>query len=302
MSRSDRLGRGLSALLGEYAGGTPTAVGDPAPPGKLPVRAIAPNPFQPRRDFRADDLAGLAASIEVNGLIQAIVVRRSASGRTFELVAGERRLRAVKQLGWSDIPAQIRDVDDQELLVHALVENIQREDLGPLEEAKGYELLRDRFGFSQRRIADAVGKSRSTVANMLRLLSLPPSVRRLLEEGRLSMGHGRAILAVEDPVRAAELAREAVAGGWSVRKTERRIREARESGRETVTPQNGEEPKADPAVGVLEEAMGGHLGARVAIRWKGKGTGAIRIAFNGARELERLFAAVTGREASELVG
>ena len=220
MNRTDRLGRGLSALLGEYAGGSPVAAGDPTPPAKLPVRAIAPNPFQPRRDFQEADLAELAASIEANGLIQAIVVRRSASGRTFELVAGERRLRAVKQLGWRDIPAQIRDVDDRALLVHALVENIQREDLGPMEEAQGYGTLRDKFGFSQRSIADAVGKSRSTVANVLRLLTLPASVRRLLEEGRLSMGHGRAILAVEDPVKAAELAREAVAGGWSVRKTD----------------------------------------------------------------------------------
>jgi len=296
------LGRGLSALLGEYAGGSPVAAGDPTPPAKLPVRAIAPNPFQPRRDFQEADLAELAASIEANGLIQAIVVRRSASGRTFELVAGERRLRAVKQLGWRDIPAQIRDVDDRALLVHALVENIQREDLGPMEEAQGYGTLRDKFGFSQRSIADAVGKSRSTVANVLRLLTLPASVRRLLEEGRLSMGHGRAILAVEDPVKAAELAREAVAGGWSVRKTERMVREARKGARQADARQTGEDPGTDPAVGVLEEALGGHLGARVAIRWKGRGPGAIRIAFSGARELERLFAAVTGREASEVVG
>ena len=302
MSRSDRLGRGLSALLGEYAGGTPVAVGDPTAPAKLPLRAIAPNPFQPRKDFQATDLTELAASIKVNGLLQAIVVRRSATGRTFELVAGERRLRAVKQLGWRDIPAQIRDVDDQTLLVHALVENIQREDLGPMEEAKGYGVLRDNFGFSQQRIADAVGKSRSTVANMLRLLTLPPSVRRLLEEGKLSMGHGRAILAVEDPVRAAELAREAVAGRWSVRKTERVIREAQKTSRQAGAPQAAEDAKADPAIGVLEEALGGHLGARVAIQWNGKGTGAIRIVFNGARQLERLFAAVTGQEASEIVG
>lgn len=281
------------------------AAGDPTPPAKLPVRAIAPNPFQPRRDFQEADLAELAASIEANGLIQAIVVRRSASGRTFELVAGERRLRAVKQLGWRDIPAQIRDVDDRALLVHALVENIQREDLGPMEEAQGYGTLRDKFGFSQQSIADAVGKSRSTVANVLRLLTLPASVRRLLEEGRLSMGHGRAILAVEDPVKAAELAREAIAGSWSVRKTERMVREARKGrkgARQADTRQTGEDPATDPAVGVLEEALGGHLGVRVAIRWKGRGPGAIRIAFGGARELERLFAAVTGREASEIVG
>lgn len=292
----------MSALLGEYAGGPPVAAGDPTPPAELPVRAIAPNPFQPRRDFQAADLAELAASIEANGLLQAIVVRRSATRRTFELVAGERRLRAVKKLGWKDIPAQIRDVDDQTLLVHALVENIQREDLGPLEEARGYETLRETFGFSQQKIAAAVGKSRSTVANMLRLLALPPSVRRLLEEGKLSMGHGRAILAVEDPVRAAELARAAVAERWSVRKTERMVRKGRGETGEAAVSRTGEDGKADPAIGILEEAIGGHLGARVAIQWKGKGAGSIRIAFNGPRELERLFAAVTGQEASEVVG
>ena len=302
MSPSDRLGRGLSALLGEYAGGASVAGDDTAPPTKLPVRAIAPNPFQPRREFQAADLSELAASIEVNGLLQAIVVRRSVTGRTFELVAGERRLRAVKQLGWGDIPAQIRDVDDHTLLVLALVENIQREDLAPLEEARGYEILRETFGFSQQRIADAVGKSRPTVANMLRLLTLPASVRRLLEEGKLSMGHGRAILAVDDPVSAAELAREAVAGRWSVRETERRIRESQEASSETARARKAEGRETDPAVGVLEEALGGHLEARVAIQWKGKGAGSIRIAFSGARELERLFAAVTGREASEIVG
>jgi len=302
MSPNARRGRGLTALLGEYAGGAAVAGDDLPQPAKLPVRAIAPNPFQPRRDFRTADLAELAASIEANGLLQAIVVRRSATGRTFELVAGERRLRAARQLGWVDIPAQIREVDDRTLLVLALVENIQREDLGPLEEARGYEALRDKFGLSQRRIAAAVGKSRPTVANMLRLLTLPPSVRRLLEEGKLSMGHGRAILAVEDPVTSAELAREAVAGRWSVRETERKVREAQERG--PATPDTGK-PAAqgtDPAIGALEEALGGHLGARVAIQWRGKGAGVVRIAFNGARGLERLFAAVTGQEASEIVG
>ena len=302
MSANDRLGRGLSALLGEYAGGASVASEDPPPPTKLPVRAIAPNPFQPRRDFQAADLAELAASIEANGLLQAILVRRSATGRTFELVAGERRLRAVKQLGWVDIPARVREVDDETLLVLALVENIQREDLGPLEEAMGYETLRDNFGFTQRRIAAAVGKSRPTVANMLRLLTLPPSVRRFLEEGKLSMGHGRAILAVGDPVGAAELAREAVAGRWSVRETEERIREAAKAASPASVPEKPEEPETDPVVGILEEALGGHLGARVAIQWNGKGTGAIRIVFSGARELERLFAAVTGQEAAEIVG
>ena len=302
MSRPDRLGRGLSALLGEYAG-EPLAEGADNPaPTKLPVRTIASNPFQPRRSFAAVELEELATSIKVNGLLQAIVVRRSVTGRTFELVAGERRLRAVKHLGWREIPAQIRDVDDQTLLVLALVENLQRQDLGPLEEAQGYASLRDTFGYSQQQIADSVGKSRPTVANMLRLLTLPPSVRRLMEEGDLSMGHGRAILAVDDPVKAADLAREAVAKGWSVRETEKRIREL-QSGDSAASDQEADATAArDPAIDVLEETLGAHLGARVAIRWKGKGTGAIRIGFRGVRDLERVFEAVTGKEAAEIVG
>ncbi|MYA64221.1 MAG: ParB/RepB/Spo0J family partition protein [Gemmatimonadetes bacterium] len=302
MSRNDRLGRGLSALLGEYAGEPLGSGVESAAPMKLPVRTIAPNPFQPRTSFVAVELEELAASIKANGLLQAIVVRRSVTGRTFELVAGERRLRAVKQLGWREIPAQIRDVDDQTLLVLALVENLQRQDLGPLEEAKGYESLRDTFGYSQRQIGEAVGKSRSTVANMLRLLTLPPSVRRLVEEGDLSMGHGRAILGVDDPVKAADLARQAVANDWSVRETERRIRELQPGDVKPTDPDPANTSERDPAIDVLEESLGAHLGARVAIQWKGKGTGAIRIAFRGVRDLERVFEAVTGTEAAEVVG
>ena len=302
MSANDRLGRGLSALLGEYAGDPLASGADSPAPTKLPVRTIAPNPFQPRSSFVAAELEELAASIKVNGLLQAIVVRRSVTGRTFELVAGERRLRAVRQLGWREIPAQIRDVDDQTLLVLALVENLQRQDLGPLEEAKGYESLRDTFGYSQRRIAEAVGKSRSTVANMLRLLALPPSVRRLVEEGELSMGHGRAILAVDDPIKAADLARQAVSNDWSVRETERRIRELRSGDATPADPEDAAAKPRDPAIDVLEETLGAHLSARVAIQWKGKGTGAIRITFRGVRELERVFEAVTGKEAAEVVG
>ncbi len=301
MNRTDRLGRGLGALLGEYAGDPLAEQADHPTPTELPVRTIAPNPFQPRRSFAAAELEELAASIRVNGLLQAIVVRKSATGRTFELVAGERRLRAVQQLGWSEIPAQVRDVDDETLLVLALVENLQRQDLGPLEEAEGYASLREAFGYSQQQIADAVGKSRPTVANMLRLLTLPPSVRRLMEEGDLTMGHGRAILAVDDSVKAADLAREAVAKGWSVRETERRIRELQAGASAPADQESAVAPARDPAIDVLEETLGAHLGARVAIQWKGKGGGAIRIAFRGVRDLERVFEAVTGKEAAEVV-
>ena len=303
MSGRDRLGRGLEALLGDYIqeGGVPRR-GEAAGATKIAVRAISPNPFQPRRAFRMEELTELAASIRTNGLLQPIVVRISASRRSYELVAGERRLRAAKQLGWTDIPAQVRDVDDRSLLVLALVENLQREELGPLEECHGYEQLRDQFGYTQQEIADAVGKSRSTVANMMRLAALPASVRRFMEEGALSMGHGRAILPLEDAIKAADLAREAVAGDWSVRETEKRVRDLLKRGTPDEDPSPDDTPKSDPAVGVLEEALGDHLGTRVMIHWKGQGKGAIRITFQGDRDLERVFAAVTGREAAEVVG
>lgn len=299
MSNGDRLGRGLGALLGDYMQKTDEPSADAPASTTLPVRAIGPNPFQPRRTFNADELGQLAVSIRVNGLLQPILVRTTASGRSYELVAGERRLRACKQLGWQDIPAQVREVDDRTLLVLALVENIQREELGPMEEAEGYQALRDNFGYTQQEIADAIGKSRSAVANMLRLRSLPPSVRRLVEDGSLSMGHGRAILGLEDPRQAADVAREAVLAGWSVRETEKRVRSIAD-GKPTTRKPLG--PKVlDPAVGALEVALGDHLGTRVSIRWKGEGRGTVQVSFQGARDLERVFAAVTGRDAAALL-
>ena len=301
MSGRDRLGRGLGALLGEYMHEGVAPQPENSGPTEVAVRGIAANPFQPRRSFKAEELTELAASIKANGLLQPILVRRTVSGRSYELVAGERRLRAVRQLGWVNIPAQVRDVDDRTLLVLALVENIQREELGPLEESQGYHLLREKFGYTQQEIAEAVGKSRSTVANMMRLATLPPSVRRLMDEGALSMGHGRAILAVEDPLRAADLAREAAAGDWSVRETEKRVRDLLRTAEPANNPETDGPAQPDPAVGVLEAALVDHLGTRVRIQWKGKGTGAIRIAFRGTRDLERVFEAVTGREAAEVV-
>ncbi len=298
MSRNDRLGRGLGALLGEYMETEEVAGDDVASPAGIPVRTIAPNPFQPRRKFAPDDLAELALSIRANGLLQPILVRRSVSGRNYELVAGERRLRAVKQLGWTEIPALVRKVEDRTLLVLALVENLQREELGPLEEAEGYQMLREKFGYTQQEIADVVGKSRSAVANMLRLRALPPSVKRLVGEGDLTMGHGRAILAVDDPLKAADLAREAVTGGWSVRETEKKVSELSKG-----PPPEPKKPlqEPDPAVGALAVALADHLGARVSIQWKGRGRGTIRVVFQGARDLERVFAAMTGKEAEAVV-
>jgi ParB family chromosome partitioning protein len=266
------------------------------------VRSIIPNPYQPRREFKPEDLAELEASIRENGLLQPLVVRPSpgSSGR-FELVAGERRFRCVKRLGWEEVSAVVRDVEDKTLLVLALVENIQRSALNPLEEAEGYRALADEFDLSQEQIAQAVGKSRPAVANMLRLLRLPPSVRKLLGEGSLSTGHARALLALESDVRAGELARKAVADGWSVREMERRVRsEAAKASDTTTSGAAGSGPR-DPVVLALEDALRHALGSRVSVRERKKGGGSVEIPFADAEEFERLFKLLTGEAPSSVL-
>jgi ParB family chromosome partitioning protein len=192
-------------------------------------------------------------------------------------------------------------MDDETLLVLALVENLQRAQLNALEEAEGYQSLADRFGMTQEEIAQAVGKNRSTVANMLRLLKLPPSIRKRVRGGELSMGHARALLAVDDAVKAADLARRAVAEGWSVREVERRVKSAAGT---AGTPSSSTRRRRDPLVSALEEALRERLATRVSIRGGGRGTGkgVIEIPFHDAEDFERLFALVAGVEASEVVG
>ena len=293
--RKGRLGRGLEVLLGDYLEEEP----EPGAARNLRVDTIQRNPFQPRRDFPPEELDELARSIQENGLLQPLLVRPSgdeARGR-YELVAGERRLRAVTQLGWTDISVVVREVDDRTLLVLALVENLQREALGPLEEAEGYRVLAEDFGLTQVEIAESVGKERSTVANTLRLLKLPPSVRKLLEKGRLSVGHARALLAVQDPVRAGELARRATKRGWSVRQIEDRIRTA--EGRKA--PRTGKRGQKDPVVRALEEEIRATLGTRATVRIGKDGKGVIEIPYHSSEDFERLFQLIVGREASDVV-
>lgn len=295
--RKDRLGRGLGALLGEF-------LDEQGPPASaelrpLPLDRIEPNPFQPRKDFSPEELEDLARSIKENGLLQPLVVRPTPrGGTTWQLVAGERRLRAVAQLGWSEVPAWVREVDDQTLLVLALVENLQREALGPLEEAEGYQVLSESFGLTQGEIADAVGKDRSTVANTLRLLNLPPSVRKLVETGDLSAGHARALLAVNDPARLGAMARRASQEGWSVREMERRVRSTQQGGE--VAGKAKRRPR-DPVLRALEEELRAVLSTRVVLRRSRKGTGVIEVPFMDAEDFERIFVLLTGREASEVV-
>ncbi len=292
--KKDRLGRGLGALLGDYFEEAP-ARGEVQ---TVLVNSILPNPFQPRRDFDDSELGELAKSIDRNGLLQPLVVRPAPkSPQRYEMVAGERRLRALRDLGWKEVPVIVREADDETLLVLALVENLQREALGPLEEAEGYRVLSEGFGLTQQEIATAVGRDRSTVANVLRLLKLPPSVRRLVEEGSLSMGHARALLALEDPVMAGEMARRAVSSGWSVREVERQV--ASSSGRRKAKRRKS---GGDAMTRALEEELSQSLGTRVRIRAVKDGRGIIEVSFLGPEDFERVFALMSGKEATEVVG
>lgn len=296
-AKKERLGRGLSALLGEY-------MNEEGPKGEggevrnLPLDRIRPNPFQPRKEFQPEDLEELADSIRENGLLQPLMVR-PAPGREdhWELVAGERRYRAVSLLGWQEVQALVREVDDQTLLVLALVENLQREALGPLEEAEGYQVLSDSFGLTQGEIARAVGKDRSTVTNTLRLLQLPPSVRRLVAQGDLSAGHARPLLGLDDPVKAGNLARRASSEGWSVRQVEEEARKGKGEGKK----KSKASASRDPLIEALEEALREALGTRVVLKQGRKGKGVVEVPFLSSEDFERIFLLLTGREASEVV-
>ena len=299
MTRRDRLGKGLGALLGEYLGDQ-SGAGPPARP--LPVGSIVPNPFQPRREFSEEELADLAASMKENGLLQPILVRPAPGSPPggpprWELVAGERRWRAAMRLGWRDINATVRDVDDRTLLVLALVENLQRSELSPLDEAEGFRRLAEEFALSQQEIADMVGRDRSTVANTLRLLQLPPSVRKLVGEGRLSAGHARALLGLGSERRIAELAREAAEKGWSVREVEAQVQRTAQRRRGRPA---GERTR-NPAELQLEEELQRLFGTAVRIRRARGMNGKIEIPFFGAEDFERVFEMLVGRNATEVV-
>jgi ParB family chromosome partitioning protein len=288
-----RLGRGLEALLSTSAGRG--AEGDTQPRlQQVPVAQIRPNPYQPRKEFRPEELADLEASLRVSGLLQPITLRRPAVGTGFELIAGERRLRAATRLGWTEIPAIVREIDDRTLLTLALVENLQRADLNPLEEAEGYRRLMDEFGLTQQQVADAVGKDRSTVANLLRVLALPASVRRMLADGELTMGHARALLALDGEAAMAELAREVTARGLSVRDVEQRVRDrgGKERGERG---KRGAAPDRRPAeVRRMEDELRRYFQTDVQLTVTGEARGAITIQFFSADDLERVMDLMLG--------
>jgi ParB family chromosome partitioning protein len=293
MSEAKRLGRGLEALLGPISRDQAAAQGALR---ELPVGSIKPNPFQPRREFDPAALDELASSIEASGLLQPIVVRSGKSG--YELIAGERRWRAVQKLGWSKVPAVVKDVDDQALLTLALIENLQRDDLSPVDEARGYQRLIEEFQLAQGEVARLVGRNRSTVANSLRLLQLPADVQSLLQDKSLSEGHGRALLGLADPKEISRVASQVVQHGWSVRETEALIRGEGPSV-ETVKPKLRRTRNPVRTVHAeqrqVEDTLRKHLGTDVRVTAKRKGRGTIAISYYSNDDLARVLELILGR-------
>jgi ParB family chromosome partitioning protein len=274
------LGRGLAALFGEAGTRLPGEFGGAQPSGAqtVPIEAIRPSALQPRRYFAEAELAGLAQSIREKGIVQPLLVRPVAEGAAdFELVAGERRWRAAQLVGLHEVPVIIRQLGDSEAFEIALVENLQREDLSPLEEAEAYSRLTREFGRGQAGIAETVGKSRSHVANTLRLLTLPAAVRRSLEEGELSAGHARALLGAPDP---AALALEVVRRGLNVRATEQLVRR-----RAARPPPPRRDRDADTLA--LEGELATALGLRVTLTPKRRG-GSLTVHYTSLDQLDRV--------------
>jgi len=298
MEKPRRLGRGLEALIPGASvsiapGPTTTASTEFQ---RLPVGSIRANPYQPRREFDEAELADLQASLKSSGLLQPITVRRAEDG--YELISGERRLRAATRLGWNDIPAIIREVDDRTLLTLALVENLQRADLNAVEEARGYRRLSEDFGYTHSQIAEAIGKDRTSVTSLLRILQLPATVLDLIEKGSLSAGHARALVSLDDARRAFALANEAVARGLSVRELERRVREIQEPAPRKLPQSRSAAPTApgSPVLRRMEDELRRRLQTDVKVRLTGPEQGSIEVAFYSADDLERVLDLVLGPE------
>jgi ParB family chromosome partitioning protein len=279
------LGRGLSALMADVGAPNERALEAPArkPEARLPIEQLEPNPDQPRRDFPTDALQELAASIREKGIIQPLIVRKNPrKPESYEIVAGERRWRAAQMAQLHDVPVLIRDFSDSEVLEIAIIENIQRADLNPVEEAMGYRQLMERFGHTQEKLAEALSKSRSHIANAIRLLQLPDEVLGWLREGRLTAGHARALITTDNPV---ALARQVMAGGLSVRDTEKlAARPAKAQGPARPVAR----PNKDADTRVLEQDLSANLGMKVVIDHKGHDGGALIITYKTLEQLDEL--------------
>lgn len=297
-SKRKGLGKGLDALLSAGLGVTAPAPEMPITPGEadqkieykdgklahLPVELIQRGKYQPRRDMHPEALEELAESIKVQGVMQPIVVRAIGEGR-YEIIAGERRWRATQLAGLDKIPAVIRDVPDEAAIAMALIENIQRENLNPIEEAVALKRLQDEFELTHAEVAQAVGKSRTTITNLLRLIALSEEVKTLLEHGDLEMGHARALLTLE-PQQQKEIARQIVAKGLSVRQTEALVRQYQEGQQEKVKT----EVRISADIRRLQDQLSETLGAGVEIQQGAKGKGKLVISYNSLDELDGILA------------
>jgi ParB family transcriptional regulator, chromosome partitioning protein len=290
------LGRGLEALLGPKAAAEAPMLEATARDTlrTLPVDALAPGKYQPRRAMDPDKLTELAESIKAQGVIQPIVVRELPD-RTYEIIAGERRWRASQQAGLKDIPVVVRQVDDRTVVAMALIENIQREDLNPLEEAQALQRLIDEFDLTHAQAAEAVGRSRAAVSNLLRLLELPPAIRVLLESRRLEMGHARALLTLS-PELASKLASDAAEHGWSVREVEHRAQQF-SAGKVPGSTRKSNGGKARPQADIasLENELSESLGAKVSIAHGRGGKGRLVIHYTDLDTLDGLLERLRGK-------
>ncbi|RMG48696.1 MAG: ParB/RepB/Spo0J family partition protein [Acidobacteria bacterium] len=277
------LGKGLGSLIPDVP---PGGVDLGGAPQDVEIARIRPNPQQPRREFDEAEIDALAESIRNAGVLQPLLVRKDPDGR-YTLIAGERRLRAARKAGLARVPVIVRDLPDEKFLEIALIENLQRDDLGPIETALAFRELVRRLGLSQTEVAERLGKPRSTVANYLRLLELPEEVRELLEKGRLEMGHGRALAGLRDPVAQVALARKAVARGWSVRELEEQVRRA--SDPLAGLRRRDAASRRDPNVAAAERTLARALQSRVTIHQTRAGRGRIEIRFANDDDLQRLY-------------
>ncbi|MBZ0161689.1 MAG: ParB/RepB/Spo0J family partition protein [Notoacmeibacter sp.] len=274
-----RLGRGLAALIGEIDKPVGETTRTPAADGTVPIEFVIRNPRNPRRQFPEAELADLAQSIREHGIVQPVVVRKSGDNR-YEIIAGERRWRAAQLAGLTTIPVIVREVDDRVALEIAIVENVQRSDLNPVEEALGYQKLIDDHGYTQNDLGQVIGKSRSHVANTLRLLKLPQDIQGLISDGSLSAGHARTLVNAENP---ASLARRIIDQGLSVRQAEAlQQAPARSSGKDSA---GAREKDADTLS--LEKLLTDSLGMKVAVTHGAKG-GELRIAYKSLEQLDEL--------------
>ena len=295
MARPGGLGKGLGALIPAGTADGPT--GGTSGLHEIPIASVKPNQFQPRGQFDEETIAALADSIREVGLLQPVLVRPSGDG--YELIAGERRWRAARRVGLQTIPALVRETDDNTALEQALVENLQREELNPLEEAAAYQQLIEDFSLTHEQVAARVGRSRASITNYLRLLQLPPAIQRGVRERQLSMGHARALLGTPDRAFQEQLAKRIVSEDLSVRAVEDEVRVHNEGGsgegvEPTVASVAAVGRKLRPAGFVeLEELLGEYLDTRVKITVGGAGKGKLTIEFGGLEDLERLYRLVT---------